>query len=363
MRIDRVEVETLDIPLTEPLTSGSRHWDRRRIALIALHSEVGVGRGEFVAGEPGGLGQTVPVTALAALRGIHLADPVALEAALRDIDRQPFVGRVAHAAVESAIVDLMAQARSLPVARVLADWHAPDVAVNGLIGIVETSAAVARAKALAEAGYGCLKLKFGAEEGSVLVERLAAVRDAVGPSVRLRLDFNGSLDTRTAADVLGGLRGFDLEYVEQPISTSAGVAALARLRRECGVPIAADEALRDLRSARALLDAGAVDVLVVKPARVGGLRQARSIVELASAAGVRVMVSTLLETGIGIAGALHLAATVDGSHAHGLGTAALLASDLLLRPLRISGGRMAVPAGPGLGVELDPDAVERYRAA
>ncbi|RKY15338.1 MAG: o-succinylbenzoate synthase, partial [Planctomycetota bacterium] len=110
-------------------------------------------------------------------------------------------------------------------------------------------------------------------------------------------------------------------------------------------------------------DAGAVDALVVKPARVGGLRQAGAIVELAAAAGVPVTVSTLFESGVGLAGALHLAAVTPGVQAHGLATAALLESDLLREELVISHGRMTVPDGPGLGIELDEAALARYRVA
>jgi L-alanine-DL-glutamate epimerase-like enolase superfamily enzyme len=127
------------------------------------------------------------------------------------------------------------------------------------------------------------------------------------------------------------------------------------------VPIAADESVRDLGAARVLLDTGAVDALVIKPARVGGLRQARAIIELAAAAGVPVTVSTLFETGVGLAGALHLAATAPGPQAHGLATAELLASDLLQTPLAIASGRMTVPGTAGLGVELDHEAIARYR--
>jgi L-alanine-DL-glutamate epimerase-like enolase superfamily enzyme len=104
-----------------------------------------------------------------------------------------------------------------------------------------------------------------------------------------------------------------------------------------------------------------VAVLVVKPARVGGIRAARRIAEVAAAGGVATVVSTLFESGVGIAAALHLAAAVPGEgRAHGLATADLLASDLLARPLPVRAGAMAVPRGPGLGVELDEVALDRY---
>jgi L-alanine-DL-glutamate epimerase-like enolase superfamily enzyme len=187
------------------------------------------------------------------------------------------------------------------------------------------------------------------------------VREAVGPDIALRLDFNGSLGHEEAQSVLSALATYGIEYAEQPLPASAGAAALAHLRRTAAVPIAADESVRDLGTARALLDARAVDALVVKPARVGGLRQAMAIVELAAAAAVPVTVSTLFETGVGLAGALHLAAAAPGPQAHGLATATMLESDLLRAPLAVSAGRMSVPTDAGLGVDLDPEAIERYR--
>jgi L-alanine-DL-glutamate epimerase-like enolase superfamily enzyme len=192
------------------------------------------------------------------------------------------------------------------------------------------------------------------------VERIAAVRAAAGPGVSLRLDLNGTLATSEAESVLSRLEAFHLEYVEQPVAEAASVADLARLRRLARVPIAADESVTDLAAGRALLDADAVDAVVVKPARVGGVGEGAALVELAAQAGVPVTVSTLLETGVGLAGALQVASLSPGDVAHGLATAGLLATDLLASPLTVVSGRMAVLDGPGLGVEVDDAAVMRW---
>ncbi|MBX3032276.1 MAG: o-succinylbenzoate synthase, partial [Chloroflexi bacterium] len=138
--------------------------------------------------------------------------------------------------------------------------------------------------------------------------------------------------------------------VEQPLDASLGIAALARLRSRVGVPIAADELVTDLTAAGRILDARAADVLVVKPARVGGPRAVLRIAERAAAAGVGITISTLYETGIGVAGALHVAATLPGDTAHGLATAALLADDPTVGLPEVRDGRLALPAGGGLGV-------------
>ena len=153
-----------------------------------------------------------------------------------------------------------------------------------------------------------LKVKAGAErETEVLVERVRAIRAAVGPDIGLRLDVNGAWDLPTATDRLEAIQRFDIEFVEQPLAAH-DIDGMAELRRRVGVPIAADEAAASVRDVRGLLEADAVDVIVVKPARVGGPAAVAEIAELAAARGVPVVISTLFETGIGIAAALAMAA-------------------------------------------------------
>jgi L-alanine-DL-glutamate epimerase-like enolase superfamily enzyme len=363
MRIDEVRVEILEVPFREPVVSGAQRWGHVRAGIVVLHTdEHRVGLGEFPAPEPNDLGEDASPRLIEILTGMDLGDPVAVEGALRRIDRLPFVGRAARSAVESALVDLVAQANGRSISTHLDAEAVALVSVNAVLGIGPADAATAEAARLVAQGYRCLKLKAGDEPEGALQTRVAAVREAVGPEVALRIDFNGSLGSDDAPGLLATLAPFDLQYVEQPIPPSAGAEALARLRWGGSVPVAADESVRDLGTARVLLDTGAVDALVVKPARVGGLRQARAIVELAIASSVPVTISTLFETGVGIAGALHLAATVPGPQAHGLATADLLETDLLRTSLAIEAGRMRVPQGVGLGIELDPLAIVRYRA-
>src|SRR3990172_10714874 len=107
------------------------------------------------------------------------------------------------------------------------------------------------------AGFRTLKIKAGAErETDVLVERIRAVRAAVGPGIRLRIDANGAWDAATAADRLAAVAGFDIEYAEQPLAAN-DVEGLADLRRRVAVPIAADEAVESISAARSLLRADA----------------------------------------------------------------------------------------------------------
>jgi hypothetical protein len=192
-----------------------------------------------------------------------------------------------------------------------------------------------------------------------------AVREAIGPDVHLRLDVNGAWDPPTAEERLEAVERFRLEYVEQPLAGD-DAEALAELRRRVRVPIAADESVTSIKAARELLDAEAVDVLVVKPARVGGLVVGAEIAALAAERGVPVVVSTLFETGWGSrrpwrwrrgsrrscsgAGPHRPTTGCDGGPARARPVAASWSS-------RTADVLPDEPGPGGLGIEVDDDAV------
>jgi L-Ala-D/L-Glu epimerase len=218
------------------------------------------------------------------------------------------------------------------------------VAVNATLDIEDATLAADAAVRAVAGGFTCLKLKVGPEPRAALAERVGAVRAAVGPSVALRLDANCSWDYSMAAERLEALAAFDLEYVEQPL-TAADLAGHAALRRDFNIPIALDESVASEADARAILAANAADILVVKPARVGGPQAVRAIAATAASSGVPVVLSTFFETGIGSCAAIRAAAglpPVGRERAHGLATAGLLVHDLLAQPAQVVGGRIVL---------------------
>ncbi len=223
-------------------------------------------------------------------------------------------------------------------------WPAPlraAVPVNALV----TRAPVAPA---ALAGYPAVKVKVG---GPGDVELVAAVRDAVGPRVALRVDANGAWDLDTAVEAIGRLARFDLELVEQPVSS---LDDLARLRRRVDVPLAADECVRSPDDARRLRTLGAADVLVLKVQPVGGVRAALVLADLA---GVPALASSMYETSVGVAAGLALAAALpELPYACGLAPGAgRAAHDVTREPLTPTAGMLAVrPVTP------DPELLSRY---
>ncbi len=364
MHVRTARLELLEVPLRRPVTTSAVRWERRVVGLVRLLGEEGLeGIGELAADASGGVVEAIPAGVLDGLAGLDVAVVAVLSDHLDEFDAGPAWGRPLRSAVETAALDLLARAAERSLAVWLAGSARETVAVNGLIGSGPPETMARMARELVAAGFGTLKLKAGGEAPEALAARLRTVRAAVGPDVRLRLDMNGAWPD--AFQALAGLRAiapYDLEYVEQPFPVEAGPAALAELGRHVPVPLAADESVTGPAAARALLEAEAVDVLVVKPARVGGVGRAHGIVRMASEFGVPCVLSTLFETGVGLATALQVAATTSGDLAHGLATGALLEHDLLRVPLAITGGSMALPDGAGLGVQLDPAAVAGHRA-
>jgi O-succinylbenzoate synthase len=174
-------------------------------------------------------------------------------------------------------------------------------------------------------GCGTIKVKVGDADS---LGRVAAVRAACGPGVRIRLDANGAWDVDTALRMLAILSVYDVELIEDPV---ASLEELATLRGRVPMPVAAEGSIRTTADARRLHDLEAADVIVLKPQRIGGVREA---LRAAEAAGVPAVASSALETSVGLAAVVALAASLpDSPFAHGAGTALLLASDVVSDPL------------------------------
>ncbi|HLT82835.1 MAG TPA: o-succinylbenzoate synthase [Phototrophicaceae bacterium] len=255
----------------------------------------------------------------------------------------------------------------LAAAREAADlgWPAPlrdRVPVNVTVPAVGPE----QAAAIVAASGGCRTAKVKvAEPGQDVGEeqaRLEAVRDALGPDGRIRIDANAAWDLDTA---LGRLAVLDraaggLEYAEQPC---ADVADLATLRRRTDVPIAADESIRRAEDPLAVRRAEAADVVVLKVQPLGGVR---ACLRLAEEVGLPVVVSSALESSVGIAAGVALAAALpELDHACGLGTVRLLERDTVPEPLVPADGHLpvaaAVPTAESLvGAAAPPDVRDRW---
>ncbi|XVH31391.1 o-succinylbenzoate synthase [Haloferacaceae archaeon DSL9] len=280
-------------------------------------------------------------------------------ASIADGDLDRFVDSpAARHAVSLARLDLDARRADLPLAELLCRRHgtratpAEAVPVNATIGDGAPEDTATAAKNAVEAGYACLKVKVGARDLPTDLDRLRAVRAAVGDDVSLRADANGAWDRETAAEALDALAALDLRYVEQPLPADdlAGHAALCGR----GVDIAVDESVtRGDVAVGDLLAMGVADVLVCKPMAMGGPDAVVDAARAAHAAGVTVVVTTTIDAVVARTAALHLAAALPTVRACGLATGSLLATDLADGPT-VEKGEIRVPTEPGLhGARFD----------
>jgi len=359
MRIVAAEVLPYALPLATRLETARGAITHRAGCILRLRAEDGsLGIGDAaphphdVARSSGALRDALAAEARW-LVGARLAHADRLVAAASRL------GRAAASGIDLALRDLCARVRGESLVELLGGARR-EVVASALLG--EDPAADARA-ALA-AGFRVAKLKAPADPHA-LPALVDAIRGAA-PGLALRIDANGAWGADLACAALAGLPRDGIEWLEQPVP-AWDLDALARVRDAAqgrGLRIAADEAVTGPEAVRRIASARAADVVVLKLVQVGGLRRALAAAEVAAASGLDVAVTTAIDSGVGTAAALHLAAVLQARPAVGGGappaagvaTGGLLARDLLREPL-VPRARMALPAGPGLGVVLDESAL------
>jgi o-succinylbenzoate synthase len=319
----------LSIPFKEPFTTAAGAVKARDLVVLRVDEDGVTGYGEGAPFEP--------------YDGVTVAEVARVLQERMTPTGYPQV----HAADEMAFLDLEGRRLGSP----LAELGSGTVAVNfTLAGAtpedVGTSAAAARAE-----GYACFKLKVGLADDEV---RVAAARDAIGPDALLRLDANGAWSPADAVARIERLAGYDLEFVEQPCLTLEDLAAV---RRACSVRIAADESVQSADDVQAAARAEACDVVSIKLAPMGGLSAARRAIVAARNAGIEPYISSALDGPWGIAAGLQLASAEAISLHCGLATLGLFDAAIASALPSPEGGRMEVPAGPGLGVEVSEEAI------
>jgi o-succinylbenzoate synthase len=319
----------LAIPFREPFVTANGVVTERELVVLRLEGGDGsVGWGEAAPFEP--------------------YDGVPLERAIAALSggggRRP---PQARAAEELARLDLEARQEGRPLAEPVKEA----LPVNMTLGAGPPAELAARAREGVRSGYACFKVKVGLPDDA---ERVAAVREAVGPWPALRVDANRAWSVEQAVACIRAIEVHDLELVEQPCRT---VEELRQVRSRVSTPIAADESAGSLRAIRRLVELEACDIVNVKLAGAGGFRPAREMLRLARSHSLDAFLSSTLDGPWGIAAALQLAAAEDLRLACGLATLELFDSPLARALPAPRQGTLRVPPGPGLGIEVDPAAL------
>ena len=261
--------------------------------------------------------------------------------------------------LETALRDIRGQSSGVSLTALLGGKPS-QLVVNTIITAALPERAAAEARVALKSGFSCIKLKVGSGTLEKEEAMVAAVRRAAGPDMQIRLDANQAWSVEQAIAAIRCLAEYDLEYVEQPVAAS-DIAGMAEVRRAVPVPLAADESLGSIIDLHSILDAGAADVFIIKAARLGGFGKSLRIAKEAAERGHPVVVTTALESGIGIAASAHLAAALPSqTKAHGLATGLLLEDDLLSTGWAPADGFLHVPAKPGLGLQVNAASLRKY---
>ena len=231
------------------------------------------------------------------------------------------------------------------------------IPLNALIFGATPEEVAEAGEVVAKSGFPAVKLKVGGEELQSDIARVRALREAIGSKIAIRLDANGAWQPEEALQALRSLATFDIEYAEEP---TAGLAAIAELASQSPIALAADESVKSVSDLSRLPRLG-IPVAVIKPAVLGNLKHLLAACRQLVSEGVKVTVSSAMDSSIGIACAAHFASALGLTNTPcGLATADCLAEDLA-PPLQIAEGSILLPRTPGLGLAPSPEVLKNLR--
>ena len=291
-------------------------------------------------------------------------DPFRIAWIVQKMDRALDGVEEAKAGIEMALWDIVGKALDTPVYNLLGGKVRDRIPLSYSIpfGPPEDMAKLACERV--KWGHRTIKVKVGSEDSARDIAAVKLVRKAIGPDVNLRVDGNMGWQTaKQAIRIIRAMEEYDLELVEQPLA-AYDLDGMAAVRRSIGVPLMADESIRNPRSAMQVIRREAADIGNVYVTEAGGLLNASNIFAMCEAAGMPCMIGSMPEFGIGTAAQIHLgvAMTNLGPDSDTCGVL-YHQEDLLKTPLRIENGFSYPPEGPGLGVEIDMKVFESWRLA
>ncbi len=358
MKIQAIELRRISLPLVTPFRTSQFTEYERHLLIVAVHTDIGVGWSECSADdEPVYWSeyQDGAIDVISKILGPALMRADDITPALVAEILAPYKGHhTAKCALEAAVLDIWCRHAGISLADLLGAVRTA-VPVGVSVAIEDTvDDLLSRVDGYLEDGYGRIKLKI---EPGRDVDMVRAVRRHVGDDVLLQVDGNGAY---SLADVqhLARLDEFGLSLIEQPLAFDdlRSHAVLAGLMR---TPICLDESIVSLRAAADAIALGACRIINIKPCRVGGYLESRRIHDLCLGNDVPVWCGGMLESGLGRAANLALAALPGFTMPGDISATDRYFTEDITRPFQLSGSSIEVPAGPGIGVQPDQEVLSR----
>jgi o-succinylbenzoate synthase len=241
--------------------------------------------------------------------------------------------------LEQAITNLICNERNITPAELLELKLKKEISVNAAIGFQAPDESVHSAKKFIDEGFKTIKIKTGKKNFDEDFNTIKAIRESVGDEIKIRIDSNGKWTVDKAAEYLNRLQEFSIEYAEQPVNS---LNEFKELKQKTTVPLAADESIRDIDSAKKFISGKNIDYVILKPMMLGGLIPTLDIIEFAEKNNVIPVITSSFESAIGRGYAVIAAASVKADIAHGMSVSKYFEDDIAGDKYPIEDGKIRV---------------------
>ncbi|MBZ0189150.1 MAG: dipeptide epimerase [Candidatus Obscuribacterales bacterium] len=302
-----LEFEPLDLTTTHPFGISYGTSSDTHNVLVRLKYEDFTGLGEAAPASYHGETRQTVLAVLSSWKDTEILGncPFAISQVTDRLDKFVAGHNSAKAAIEMALHDLAGKICGQPVRNMLGLSQMPVPMTDFTIGIDSLDMVEKKTREAVDAGYKMLKVKQGTDYDKEIIKTIRKV----APSIPLRVDANGAWKPKRAIEMSRFLKEHNVEFIEQPLPKNASVDDFRHVRQAAAIPIYADESV--CRSNDVARLSGAVDGVVVKLAKTGGLLEAIKVIHTARAHGMKVMIGCMIESSIGVTAAFHLAGLVD----------------------------------------------------
>lgn len=364
MLIQRIQAIAVSLPMIKPVKMSFEEVRNAENVLARIETSDGViGWGES-ASAPTMTGET-PGSMVAAIRYLACklegmpADDIA--AAMHRAGQYLYGNNSAKAAIEMALWDALGQAKGKPVYELLGGAKRQRVPALRLIGTGSTEGDIAETQKRLAEGYVAIKIKVGVASPEADAERARAICETIrDDKVLVCTDANQAWTPDEAIRFVRGIAGTRIEFFEQPVA-GHDVAGMARVAAAGRVKIGVDEGLHAIEDLQRHHDLKAAEGCSLKTIKLGGMRPVYDAAQLCDRLGMKVnLACKIAEAGVASAGLMHLAAAIPAVDWGVSLSSPYLADDIVADPIRLEGGWLNVPQGPGLGIRIDEAKLRRY---
>ena len=363
MRITRIDIYKYSVKLKEAfVTSLGRHEYAENVAVL-ISTETGIkGAGECspfmtINGESA---ETCFVVAHYLAKTLHGKDPLKVEECSGLMDAVIYGNASIKSAFDIALHDIASQHAGLPLYTFLGGNNKKPLVTDYTVSIGEVDKMAMDAAEIKRKGFQSIKVKLGREKDKD-VERIRAIRKAIGNETPLRIDANQGWNTETAIATLKALAPYNIQYCEEPVPRW-DFMELPRIKKESSIPVMADESCCDHHDAKRLIGLQACDLFNIKLGKSSGFFKAKKIIALAERAGIKMQVGGFLESRLGFTASAHLALTSDEVLYCDFDTPLMFEEDPVVGGITYdNNGVVRMPDTPGLGAILDEKFLERQQ--